>query len=193
MNRAELLNDLRVFLADASEGSFTFSDEACWAALEKAQEQCAATLGLTYIEPSLVVDENSEVEIPVDAISVTRVEIGAGTYSISVTPEHSVVREGSDIILSVSIIRSSGHTGPITIRTPVIQWPYGFFMYVDDEEVYDVDEDGRYVFANAPDSYTMQFGGNIAWMEAWSTGVTVEGNDGSGPVDSSVFYVSAGT
>jgi hypothetical protein len=75
MNRAELLNDLRVFLADASEGSFTFSDEACWAALEKAQEKCAAVLGLTYVEPYIAVDGNNEVEIPVDAISVTRVEI----------------------------------------------------------------------------------------------------------------------
>jgi hypothetical protein len=192
MNRAELLNDLRVFLADASEGSFTFSDEACWAALEKAQEQCAATLGLTYTEPSLAVDGNNEVEIPIDAISVVRVEVGHGTYSISVSPEHSVI-EGPDLTLSVSITRSSGHTDPITTRTPAIQRPDEFFMYVNGEQVYDFDEDGRYVLANAPDSYTMQFGGNIAWMEAWSTGVTVEGNDGSGPVDSSVFYVSAGT
>lgn len=199
MNRAELLSDLRVFLADASEGSFTFSDDACYAALEKAQERCAAVLGLTYVEPDLAVDGNNEVEIPVDAISIVRVEIGEAPnpyYEIVVTPETSVptFEEGSQVdpptVMSVEIIRHNGHTAPINVDIPWISSGFdGFIVTVDGVEVSNLNQ--PYTVLEAPDNFTIEMSGSQqSWTVSWHDGVYLIGNDGDDPVNSNTFYVN---
>lgn len=68
---------VRALLSDAGAGSSEFTPEQMARAIDFAQVQSAKQLGITYHELSLQV-VNRKVAIPLDAISVVRVEISNG-------------------------------------------------------------------------------------------------------------------
>jgi len=97
MDYASILLQTQQLLGELSEGSGTYEDGDYLKAANWAQEQAARLLGLTYVEVNQPVLIESglwdeiihEVEIPQDAIKVTRCEIGITTptpISIAIVP-----------------------------------------------------------------------------------------------------------
>lgn len=102
MDYAAILLQTQQLLADLADGSTSYAPEDYLKSANWAQEQAARILGLTYLEQNVPVALGTgawgetifEVPIPVDAIKVTRCEIGSnipGPISIHIAPVSTVL------------------------------------------------------------------------------------------------------
>lgn len=137
MNQAQILSDLQILVGEVAPGSLAFTSDQYAAALQWAQEQASRLLGLTYQEEIMPTystvgpwgESLTTVDIPTDAIKVTRCELAAAVppanFTIAVAPADSIIQfdEGGDqigaLVLSVTITRLAGYISPITISSPV--------------------------------------------------------------------------
>ena len=183
-------------LGEIAEGSSTYSPAQYQAAIQWAQEQFCTLTGASYLEKDGIAvnaitgpwgETMHEVDIPTDAIKVTRVEFGQNItppvpyYTITVTPplgdvmfDESGNQVNAPTVFVVQIQRYNGHTAPIQITFPgdASIFSTGTFSATMDG--------GGMVLANAPDTFNILASGDETdWnsvIAGW-TNVQLQGLD----------------
>jgi hypothetical protein len=131
---------------------------------------------------------------PVPAVTTPYYQIFVAPDEAEVSWSSSGYQDDAPLTLSVTIVRSNGHSAPINVSLPEMEGTWvGWQAIINGVPVTQIQAEAvPFILDAAPDNFTMQFYGTQAgWsLQNWQGGVQLIGDDGSGTlVRSNVFSI----